>query len=731
MVSILLASIAFCFPIQPVGAQEKTWVVDDDGPADFAKIQDAVNAAIGGDTIKVKAGVYNENVLVQSIEEVGDKDITLVGEDRKSILNGSFFISADSAAISGFTISSLITIDWNAHLDISDNTVLGGIDVGMFSGGPSSASIINNTIENIGIVIDGEGYICNNSFVNCEKAISAGFYINALNNTIINSDYAFNLYKREDGSSFFINNNFVNNCKFFLKYDISYDCKIEVKENTITGCNYGIYLNNLDTVMGPTGLKCFNNNFINIITNVYLPEVIGSTEWNTVYPQGGNYWSDYNGTDNDGDGIGDSPYIIDQSNKDNYPLMRRWSPIAFSDGFESGSFTRWNGTYTTSGETVSISTTRYHHGSYGSSFRTNSGGGYEKAYGYRNISGTPELYARGYFYVSQSGIVDINDRFFFLIFSSGNNNLAYAGLRKTSTGTTWCLTTRQDTGYIDTYSSTVPTIVGKWYCVELHWKKDGANGLSEMWVDGTKVCSVTNKNTATYGGATQLKFGIAETYGVASTTVYADCITLSSNYIGTEPPNGSLTVTSPNGGENWARGTAHTITWSSVGSAGSSVKIELLKAGAVNRVITSSTANDGSYSWTVPSTQTQGTDYKIRVTSTSNSVIQDSSNANFSITSGTTRSLTVTSPNGGESWARSTVHTITWSSVGSVGSYVKIELLKAGAVNRVITSSTTNDGSYSWTVPSTQTLGADYTVRITSSSNVAIKDSSNSNFTIR
>ncbi len=35
----------------------------------------------------------------------------------------------------------------------------------------------------------------------------------------------------------------------------------------------------------------------------------------------GNFWSDYNGTDANGDGIGDTPYVIDVLNEDRYPLV--------------------------------------------------------------------------------------------------------------------------------------------------------------------------------------------------------------------------------------------------------------------------------------------------------------------------------------------------------------------------------------------------------------------------
>jgi hypothetical protein len=97
----------------------------------------------------------------------------------------------------------------------------------------------------------------------------------------------------------------------------------------------------------------------------------------------------------------------------------------------------------------------------------------------------------------------------------------------------------------------------------------------------------------------------------------------------------TITVTNPNGGNNWLLGSTQTITWSYTGSPGPKVKIELLKGTAVNRVINASTsigsAGLGSYSWKILLTQTVGTDYKIRINSTSNAAYTDKSNANFTI----------------------------------------------------------------------------------------------------
>jgi len=91
-----------------------------------------------------------------------------------------------------------------------------------------------------------------------------------------------------------------------------------------------------------------------------------------------------------------------------------------------------------------------------------------------------------------------------------------------------------------------------------------------------------------------------------------------------------ITVISPNGGENWTIGTTRTISWTSHGSTG--VLIELLKDG-VPGIINSSTPNNGSYNWAIPLSQTTGTDYKMRVTSTTNSAYNDTSDNNFTISS--------------------------------------------------------------------------------------------------
>jgi parallel beta-helix repeat protein len=67
--------------------------------------------------------------------------------------------------------------------------------------------------------------------------------------------------------------------------------------------------------------------------------------WDNGYPSGGNYWSDYTGTDyNQGsgqnisgsDGIGDTRYSIDVNNTDHYPLMGVFFSFNTSLGYSIG-----------------------------------------------------------------------------------------------------------------------------------------------------------------------------------------------------------------------------------------------------------------------------------------------------------------------------------------------------------------------------------------------------------
>jgi hypothetical protein len=153
-------------------------------------------------------------------------------------------------------------------------------------------------------------------------------------------------------------------------------------------------------------------------------------------------------------------------------------------------------------------------------------------------------------------------------------------------------------------------------------------------------CGTTCSGRFTYGSVVSLAQSASA--GSVFTGWSGDCVgtgacaaTLTADRFVTASFAQGITVVAPNGGEVWTRNSTYTISWTYLGSPGSTVKIELLKAGVVNRTITSGTSigsgGSGSYSWKVPSAQATGTDYRIRVTSTSASSYKDASDATFRI----------------------------------------------------------------------------------------------------
>lgn len=176
----------------------------------------------------------------------------------------------------------------------------------------------------------------------------------------------------------------------------------------------------------------------------------------------------------------------------------------------------------------------------------------------------------------------------------------------------------------------------------------------------------------------------------------------------------------------WDIGGSYNITWRQF--VADQVKIDLIRCGTVDRVITAATANDGSFYWKVPydlSPSGGGPVFKIRVRAVGNSGQSDKSNVEFQIR----RVPAVTYPTAnGIVWDAGSAYTIKWHGFASAN--VKIELLKGWALDRVIKGWTANDGSYKWWVPAGLTPGTNYRIRVRGTSGSTQQDTSDNNFTI-
>jgi hypothetical protein len=160
-----------------------------------------------------------------------------------------------------------------------------------------------------------------------------------------------------------------------------------------------------------------------------------------------------------------------------------------------------------------------------------------------------------------------------------------------------------------------------------------------------------------------------------------------------------ITVTSPNGGEEWWVNSTYDITWLSTGTSGA-LKLEYsIDNGFTGMEIIASTPDDGTYSWTIPDTPSDSC--LVRVSDTDGDPF-DISNAIFSISS---PEMVVITPNGGENWKIDSIYNINWTSEGTSGA-VKIEYSIDYGSNWIeIADSAEDEGSYLWTIPDTQSDG--------------------------
>ena len=303
LVLLIFVSAVGSFPqIGIVKAEADAIVV----PDDYGSIQEAIDYASEGDTIYVKEGTYHENLLI-------NKPLSLIGENvDTTVIDGNppegyripIKIQCDNVSVSGFKLLygyAGITVGEVKHCSISGNRIAGG-QHGIKLFGTSYSNITENYLEQIGlsgaIQLSDSNYnlVTGNYITSCTEGIQV--WQHSTNNTVMENT----ITKCDDKA-----------------------IRLQYADNNTVARNY---VSNSDI---GTSIYVANNNTITHNSYVNNTEQLPSGEWEWYAKTFGyngsqniinqNYYSDYNGTDGNGDGIGDTPYVINEENQDNYPLM--------------------------------------------------------------------------------------------------------------------------------------------------------------------------------------------------------------------------------------------------------------------------------------------------------------------------------------------------------------------------------------------------------------------------
>jgi parallel beta-helix repeat protein len=138
------------------------------------------------------------------------------------------------------------------------------------------------------------------------RSFSIGTYIRSTNNTLVGNAVSENIVGvLLSGSANSINKNYIANNEQGLFFGFE----------TVDG------VGNI-----PSDVKISHNSFVNNTRQLSgcVCKEYNFSETRHSWDDGkeGNYWSDYNGTDTNKDGLGDTPYVVDILNQDRYPLMQ-------------------------------------------------------------------------------------------------------------------------------------------------------------------------------------------------------------------------------------------------------------------------------------------------------------------------------------------------------------------------------------------------------------------------
>ena len=187
----------------------------------------------------------------------------------------------------------------------------------------------------------------------------------------------------------------------------------------------------------------------------------------------------------------------------------------------------------------------------------------------------------------------------------------------------------------------------------------------------------------------------------------------------------TIVLVQPNGGDFWAVGTEHLISW--YDNFNSPVKIELMKADTVYSVLAASVSGNG-FGWEIADSIPVGSDFKIKLTSTADTAVHDVSDSAFSILATPSGGvISLIQPDSAENWVLGTEHLISWSD--NFTNPVTVELYKTDTLYSVLATGIT-DNRYAWTIADSIPEGHDFMIKVFNEADTTIRDSSSVNFSI-
>jgi parallel beta-helix repeat protein len=235
----------------------------------------------------------------------------LVSENLLTNDTGGILVESSSGTnVSGNTVTNDhtgIQIEDSFYSTVSSNNVANNTNRGILLLSSSNTAVFGNTLTGNYYGVDLES--------------SSGSIVSG--NRFVHNSLCLT-FSHSNGNTVFEN----NITESYIALGLNSSSGNTVFGNTITNNDRGIF------IQSSSNNVFYHNNFVNILQVV---EEDSRGAWERSYPSGGNHWSDYTGVDvksgpnqdqSGSDGIGDTPYVIDNNNTDHYPLMMPWTPYS-------------------------------------------------------------------------------------------------------------------------------------------------------------------------------------------------------------------------------------------------------------------------------------------------------------------------------------------------------------------------------------------------------------------